>query len=82
MRIENAMEKVILTKEEAICLRNTLETISDICGETENDELYNITDNIRESLENLLFSHNDEYEVYYEEPKDKRKILQFSIDIE
>lgn len=82
MRIENAMEKVILTKEEAICLRDAYNIISDICDDTENDELYDVANNAKEMLETLLFIPNDEYKVYYEEPKTKGKILQISIDID
>lgn len=82
MRIENAMEKVILTKEEAIFLRDAYDIISDIREETENDKLYDVVDNAKEILENLLFIPNDEYKVYYEEPKNKGKILQISIDID
>lgn len=82
MRIENAMEKVILKKEEAITLRDAYDIISDIYDNTENDELSEVTCDIKDRLETLLFSYNEDYRVFYEEPEAKEKILQISIDIE
>lgn len=84
MRIENGMEKVILTKEEAITLRNAYDIISDICDDTENEDLNDITENLRDLFDALLFSNNEGYRVYYEElnkTNTKKVILQMSINI-
>lgn len=84
MRIENGMEKVILTKEEAITLRDAYDIISDICDDAENDDLIDITDNLKDVFDTFLFSNNEGYRVYYEELNKintKKVILQMSINI-
>lgn len=82
MRIDNGMEKIILKKKEAIALRDAYAIIEDIYNYTECEEVSKITDELIDLFGSLLFSLNDNFRIYYEEPEKKEKITLFSLNFD